>query len=150
MIEAVQTLPVTRKQAFSILLDVSRWSEWLPFRVREEDAVLEEAGDRVSFHYRSFRLPINATATLDELVPDESFRMTIRIPGSLPVRFDVSLLGTGTKGVVAVVKADFDVPGGQLARSIWSRSLVPVVVRRELDSALDRVHDLLAEPLLEA
>ena len=148
MIEAARTFPITRKEAYSFLLDTGRWKDWSPLRVRDADARFEEPGDRVSVHYRSFRIPLAATATLDETVADESFRMTVRIPGSLPLSITADLVGTGTRGVVASITADFTVPGGHLARALWSRSLVPVVVRREIESALDRAHGLLTEPLL--
>jgi len=149
MFEAVRTLPVTRKEAFAVLLDIARWEDWLPFRVRDHDARFKEPGDRVTVQYRSFRIPLNATATLEEVAVDESLRLTIRVPGSVPLAISIDLIGTGTKGVVIKVEADFNVPGGHLARAVWARSLVPLVVRREIDSALDRLHSLLAEPLLD-
>ena len=148
MIEQARTLPVTRKEAFAFLLDAGRWRQWTPFAVRGEETTLAEPGVRVSLQYRTFRIPVAGSATLDALETDASFSLTVRLPGSLPVGLNVELIGTGTRGVVARVTAEFDVPGGQLARSLWSMSPAPIVVRRELDHALDRAHDLLAGPLL--
>ncbi len=149
MIEQTKTLPVTRKEAFAFFTDVAGWNAWTPFDVRTPDeARFARPGDRVSLTYRSFRIPMAATATLDEVVADESLQVSFRAPGTVPVILRIDLRGAGTAAVVVRAVIDFSIPGGQLARRLWGLSMVPVIVRRDLERALERAHDLLAAAIV--
>jgi hypothetical protein len=144
MIEQTSTFPVTRKQAFAFFTDVTGWEAWTPFSVRTDDPRFVEPGDRISLLYQSLKIPLAASATIDELVADQSLQVSFRMASTLPVILRLELHGAGTSAVVVRATIDFSIPGGQLARRLWGLSMVPVVVRRDLNRSLDRAHDLLA------
>jgi len=143
------TFPVARSEAFAFLTDPNGWDAWTPFRVQDPDDVrFREPGDELSLSYRSFKVPIGASARLVEHTDGEVLAFDLRIPGAVPIEIRAEFHEAGTGAALVRMIIDFAVPGGTLARSLWKMSIVPTVVRRELRNALDAAHDLLAEPVI--
>lgn len=139
-----KTFPATRKQGFAFFMDVSRWDEWTPFTIEDVGAArFAEEGDELRVVYRRLGIPMHGTIVLEEVVDGEIMAAKLMAPGMPAVIERFVLHDSGSRAFV--LEATMEIADhGWLGKSLQRMSMLPLIIRRDLRTSLDKAHALFA------
>lgn len=144
-----RTFPATRKQGFAFFMDISRWDEWTPFSVKDPDeARFAEEGDELRVVYRLLGVPVHGSVVLEEVVAGEILAAKLTAPGIPPVHERFALHDSGSRAFVLEATMEIE-DHGWLGKSLRRMSVLPLIIRRDLRSSLDKAHALFADEVIE-
>lgn len=145
-VELTRTYPVARQKGFEYFMDVGSWAEWTTLEVTApEEAVWQQPGDTISYSRKSGLpgLPMQGTAVLDEVRPDELVRMTLTTSGlpELPVECRFTNAGPGAFTLTLTVHT-VD-PAGFVADALQRLLFIEILIARDMRSCLDGLDETL-------
>lgn len=148
-IACTKTFPATRKQGFAFFMDVARWAEWTPFTVEDLDtARFTDEGDELRVVYRRLGIPMHGTIVLEEVVDGETLAVKLMAPGMPPVSERFVLHDSGSRAFLLEATMEIE-DHGWVGKTLRRMSLLPMIIRRDLCTSLDKAHAIFAGKVIE-
>lgn len=138
-IELSRTYPVARRKGFEYFMDVGSWSDWTTLDVvAPDEAAWERPGDTIRYARKTSLpgFPIQGTATLDDVTPDESVRMTLSTRGLPAMPVDCRFTHAGPGAFTLTLTVHTEDPVGFFEDALQRLLFLEAVTARDMRRCL--------------